>query len=120
MEYKMVIHNLDVEVNKDGLENVILNVHWGYQLTDGEHIVSNIGVESLDAPNPEKFTSWEDLDANPQREEIVLGWVKAKWGEEKVAKIEEQLAKQLELKKNPPIISKRFTSFEVTTTEKIE
>ena len=86
--YKWVINAVDCYTAKDGLENVAYNVHWSYMLTEGEHSVSMIGVQSIGSPNPENFVAFEDLT-----EDDVISWISASMD---VEQMQANLDKQIE------------------------
>ena len=94
---------VDVIPTKDGLTNVIFQVHWIVTGTsdDDEPITSTmIGVESLDTDNITDFTSFEDIT-----NEQVTAWVINKMGDEKVSMIKETINKNIEEIKNPSSIT---------------
>lgn len=94
---------MDCYVDYDGLQDSIQNVHWLYEVSDGTNSTTMIGVETLDAPNPDSFTAFDQLD-----EATVSGWVLSKWGEERVAEMKANLDAQLDKMLNPPIVTKHF------------
>lgn len=94
---------MDCFVESDGLKDLIQNVHWIYEVSDGTNSTTMIGVETLDAPNPDSFTAFDQLD-----EATVSGWVLSKWGEERVAEMKANLDAQLDKMINPPIVTKHF------------
>ena len=97
--YFFKIKNLDCFVEKDGLQKVVYNVHWSYFGTsEGEEPVtaSIIGVESVDAPSAESFTAFESLT-----EEVVIGWIEAKMGEERIQSMKDSLDAQIQEKVAP-------------------
>lgn len=75
--YYFKIKNLDCFVEKDGLQKVVYNVHWSYY---AQHSTLNelgnpyevymIGTKDVAAPDPESFTSFDDLT-----EETVISWI---------------------------------------------
>jgi len=85
--YSWRINAIDCYTSKDGLEKVAYNVHWSYFLTDGEHTVSMIGVQSIGEPDAENFVAFEDLT-----EEAVIGWIESAMD---VEQMQENLANQL-------------------------
>jgi len=95
--YKWVINAVDCYTTKDGLENVAYNVHWSYFLTEGEHSVSMIGVQSIGEPNADNFLPFEQLT-----EEIVVGWIEAAMD---VEKMKENLQNQLADKIAPKVVT---------------
>jgi len=94
---------MDCYVDYDGLKDSIQNVHWIYEVSDGTNSTTTIGVETLDVPNPNSFTAFDQLD-----EATVSGWVLDKWGEERVAEMKANLDAQLDKLVNPIIVTKSF------------
>lgn len=94
---------MDCYLDYNGLKDSIQSVHWIYEVSDGTNSTTIIGVESLDAPNPDSFTPFDQLN-----EQTVAGWLKAKWGDEKVAEIESRLDNELDRIVNPTIVTKSF------------
>ena len=86
------------------LDGKVLTVHYSVSLQDTELNADNepysagaygsIGLEG------EVTTAYEKLTP-----ELVTGWVKAHLGDEKVAEIEQALAEQIELQKQPKVLS---------------
>jgi hypothetical protein len=98
MEYKWTISALDCKVNEDGLTNVITTIHWRYSATDEDGITSEIyGAQLMSSPNPESFTPYEEVDLN-----VISNWLESKMNMEK---IQEDLINQIELIKNPIIVT---------------
>jgi hypothetical protein len=99
--YNFKINAVDCYTSKDGLEKVAYNVHWSYFLTDGEHTVSMIGVQSVGEPNAENFVAFEELT-----EETVIGWIEAAMD---VEQMQENLANQLADKIAPKVVTLQLT-----------
>ena len=95
--YSWKINAVDCYTSKDGLEKVAYNIHWSYFLTDGEHTVSMIGVQSVGEPNAENFVAFEELT-----EETVIGWIEAAMD---VEQMQENLANQLADKIAPKVVT---------------
>ena len=72
-------------------------VHWSYFLTEGEHSVSMIGVQSIGEPNADNFLPFEQLT-----EEIVVDWIEAAMD---VDKMKENLQNQLADKIAPKVVT---------------
>lgn len=94
---------MDCFVDSDGLKDLIQNVHWVYEVSDGTNSTTMMGVESLDAPDPELFTPFDQLD-----EATVSGWVLSKWGDERVAEMKANLDQKLDRIINPVIVTRSF------------
>ena len=110
--YNFKINAVDCHTNQDGLEKVVYNVHWSYFGTsEGEEPVtaSIIGVESVDTPSAESFTAFESLT-----EDIVIGWIEAKIGEERIASMQASLDAQIQEKVAPTKVTLQLPVQEVT------
>ena len=70
---------------------MVFTVHY-----TGTYSAGAYGSLNLEAPEPGSMTPFDNLT-----EEIVVGWVKGKLGEEKVAEIETALQAQLDEKHAP-------------------
>ena len=104
MAIKWSINQLDYEISKDDKSNVVTSVHWNVndskELTkDGEKVTytgRNYGQAGLDTSDLSSFVEYDKLD-----EDTVVGWVKAKLGDDKVKSIEDGIASQIDKQKNP-------------------
>lgn len=99
--YSWKINAVDCYTSKDGLEKVAYNIHWSYFLTNGEHTVSMIGVQSVGEPDAENFVAFEELT-----EETVVGWIEAAMD---VEQMQENLANQLADKIAPKVVTLQLT-----------
>jgi len=77
-------------------DGVVFTVHYTVNAEDGTYSTGAYGSLGLEAPEPDNMISFDNLT-----NEIVLGWVKGKFGEEKVAEIEAALQAQLDEKHAP-------------------
>lgn len=69
--YFFTINSVDAHVEKDGLQNVIYNVHYSYVAQDSnQNVVRDIGVIEISEPNSESFTPFEQLT-----QDDVIGWI---------------------------------------------
>ena len=77
---------------------VVYNIHYRFDLTDGEHSKGAYGTVSVTGdPNADGFVAFDDLN-----EETVKAWVvNALGGQEKVDEIEAALQAKIEEDKNP-------------------
>lgn len=71
-------------------------VHYTISADDGTYASSAYGSLGLEAPEEDKAIPYAQLTP-----EIVIGWVKDKFGDEKVAEIEDALAQQIEQQREP-------------------
>lgn len=71
-------------------------VHYTISADDGTYASSAYGSLGLEAPDEDDAIPYSMLTP-----EIVVGWVKEKFGDEKVAEIEAALAAQIEQQRTP-------------------
>ena len=90
------VKTVDVYPTKADHSNVIYNVHWRVSKTEEDYSASSYGTESL---NTDELGSFIDFDSVTTEE--VQAWVIAAMGEEKINKLEANLAAQIEDQKNP-------------------
>jgi hypothetical protein len=72
-------------------DGVVFTVHYTVNAEDGTYSSGAYGSVGLEKPEPGSMIPYADLT-----EEIVVGWVKEKFGTEKVAEIEAALQSQLD------------------------
>lgn len=95
--YNWVVGPFDTAPSQDGLTNVVKIVHWRYSAQDGEYVKDTYGSISLDPPNAENFTPFNELT-----KQKVVEWLETKLD---VAKMQEDLVANIERLKNPPIVT---------------
>ena len=77
-------------------DGVVFTVHYTVNAEDGAYSAGAYGSLDLEAPEPDSMIPFDGLT-----EENVVGWVKGKFGDEKVAEIETALQTQLDEKHAP-------------------
>ena len=77
-------------------DGVVYSVHYTVNADDGTYSAGAYGSLGLEAPEPDSMIPFDQLT-----EEIVVGWVKDKLGDEKVAEVEVALQAQLDEKHAP-------------------
>jgi len=77
-------------------DGVVYTVHYTVNADDGTYSAGAYGSLGLEAPEPDSMIPFDQLT-----EEVVVGWVKDKFGEEKVAEIEQALQAQIDEKHAP-------------------
>ena len=77
-------------------DGLVFTVHYTVNAEDGTYSAGAYGSLGLEAPEPDSMIPFDNLT-----KEIVVGWVKGKLGDEKVAKIEAALQAQLDEKHAP-------------------
>ena len=77
-------------------DGIIYTVHYTISADDGTYASSAYGSLGLEPPEENEAIPYSQLTP-----EIVIGWVKEKFGAEKVAEIEDALAQQIEQQRVP-------------------
>ena len=100
---KWVIAALDCKPSIDAMVDVVSTIHWRKQATEvvGEktYTADMYGACTITLPEPESFIEFDSLT-----EETIVGWLEATLD---VAAIDSALDAQIELQKNPPIVTKK-------------
>ena len=82
-------------------DGVVVIVHYRIDAVDGEYTSGAYGTLNVTGnPSDEGFIAFESL-----AEADVVGWVKAEFGEERVAEIETALQAKIDEQKTPQLIS---------------
>jgi len=98
--FTWTISQTDFVLSKDGLTNVISNLHWrcdaaetsgGKDYTDGSY-----GTQGLAAPDPSTFTAYDSVS-----EADCIAWLKAEMGDDAVAALEAGLQANINLQITP-------------------
>lgn len=100
MNYTWKVAAMEAAKNEDGLTDVVKTVHYTVDCSDGTENIGAYGSVGVPTPDAASFKPYDQLT-----EEEVVAWVKAQLN---VTEIEEQLAKALEIKKNPPVVAKEL------------
>lgn len=77
-------------------DGIVFTLHYTIEAFDGTYRASAYGSLGLEAPEEDHAIPFADLT-----EEIVVGWLLDKFGEEKVAEIEAALQTQIDQQKTP-------------------
>lgn len=116
--YTFRINAVDVHTLQNDLEKVIYNVHWSYIAQDENgNSASQIGVESLEAPDPENFVAFETLIQSD-----IIAWIQPLLPIEDMqavldAKIAEIIAPSKQTLQVPISLEAEETTTEEATTE---
>jgi hypothetical protein len=95
--YEWIIEQLNCYPQKDGLSNVVFDVHWRLNGTDEQYFATLYGSIALKDPG-EEFTTYESLT-----KEQVLQWI---WADEvNKDEYEAAIAAQIDRQKNPPVVA---------------
>ena len=77
-------------------DGVVFTIHYTVNAEDGTYSSGAYGSVGLEKPEPDNMIPYADLT-----EEIVVGWLKDHFGEEKVTEIEAALQAQLDQQHAP-------------------
>jgi hypothetical protein len=91
--YKWIVSALDCKTNLEDLKDVVYNVHWRYEATKNDIVVSTYGVLILENPNKDNFISLNDL-----KETDVIVWCESKLD---VNELNKSLENEINLIENP-------------------
>jgi len=94
------IVQLDAYPEKDGLTDVVFQVHWTLSGTDGTYTGGVYGSEGVTLDVDGGYTPYAELT-----QDQVVGWVKDALGEEQVASLEANVAQQIADQINPPVVT---------------
>lgn len=94
------VQQMDCYPEYEGEADVVFAVHWTLNATDGTYAAGAYGSIGLTLDPDADFVSFTDLT-----EEQVIGWVQDAMGEEQVAALEANVAKQIADQANPPVVS---------------
>lgn len=101
--YKWTISAFDCKAILEDLTDVVYNVHWRYEATKNDIVVSTYGVLILENPNKDNFIALNDL-----KETDVIGWLESKLDVNELNKSLENeinlIEKPTEVKINNPFI----------------
>lgn len=94
------INQLDAYPEYEGNADVVFTVHWTLNATDGDHTGGVYGSVGLTLDPEATYVPYANLT-----EAQVVGWVHAALGEEQVAAYEAGVLAQIELQKNPTVVT---------------
>ena len=84
----------------EGNADVVFVCHWSITATEEEYTGYAYGSVGLTLDPEATYVPYADLT-----KEQVVGWVHAALGEEQVAAYEASVAAQIEVQKNPPVVT---------------
>jgi hypothetical protein len=91
---------MDCYPQYEGQPDIVFNVHWNLQATDGTYGGYTYGSTNIPLTEGATFTPYEDLT-----KEQVLGWVHEALGEEQVEAYEANVEQQIEKQRNPTVVN---------------
>lgn len=120
MIYNWTISQVERELKKGDLENVIKTVHYRYRGTDESGTTAETyGAVAIGEPNPDRFTAWDKVTASD-----VEGWLEAIFsvvpeveeGEEPIPteleKMKQNIQRKIDLINNPTTITSNLPTEE--------
>jgi len=99
--YTWKIDALDCAPTSNGQADVVTNVHWRVNGTDGVHNATVYGTQGIEFSGNTSFVPFTSLT---QAE--VITWVQTAMGSTRVAEIEANIDSQIAALANPPIVTK--------------
>jgi hypothetical protein len=91
---------MDCYPQAEGQTNVVFNVHWRVNATDGTYNATSYGTVGVTYTADKPYTPYANLTQSQ-----VAGWVQASLGAERVASIETGLANDIANQANPPVLT---------------
>ena len=98
--YAWHFSQFDTARSEDGFSDVVKVIQWRYVAVDDEAFAQAYGAVDLSAPNPAAFTAYANLT-----EQWAIDAVIASWGDSSLADVQVALQAQIEVEKNPPVVS---------------
>lgn len=98
--YTWVIEKLDCYPEQEGQSDVVFNIYWRLNASDGQYAASVYGSTLTTYTQGEPFTPYQYLT-----QEQVVGWLVEGLGPDQVAQYEAVLAQDIAAQINPPTIS---------------
>jgi len=95
-----VIGQMDCRPQAEGQTDVVFNIHWRVNATDGTYNATSYGTVGVTYTADEPYTPYANLTQSQ-----VVGWVQASLGAERVANIETGLATDIANQANPPVVT---------------
>ena len=95
-----VIEQMNCYPTYESQTDVVFNVHWRANATDGTYNATSYGTVGVTYEAGSPYTLYADLT-----QAQVIGWVQAALGQEQVDAIEAGLATNIANQVNPPVVS---------------
>ena len=95
-----VIEQMNCYPTADGQTDVVFNVAWRANATNGIYNATAYGTVGVTYEAGSPYTPYDQLT-----QAQVVGWVQSALGEERVASIEANLATQIDNQVNPPVVN---------------
>lgn len=95
-----VVNKMDCYPTYESQTDVVFNVHWRVNATDGTYNSTSYGTVGVTYEAGSPYAPFADLT-----QAQVIGWVQGSMGPEQVASIEASLAKDIADQTNPPVLT---------------
>ena len=100
-QYTWIINAMDCYPSSNGQSDVVFNVHWSVNGTDGAANTGTVYSTQMIEFNPaDPFVPFANLTSN-----TVVTWVQEAMGANQVASIYSSIDTQIAQKQNPPVIT---------------
>ena len=98
--YTWIIESINCHSEFENETNVVFNVSWRIQATNGKNTEEVYGSQAISFEAKNNFTPFDQLT-----EEIVIGWVQAAAGIDRITKLQQTLDANLITADKPTIIT---------------
>jgi hypothetical protein len=98
MTITWVVEQLDTYPLFEAIPNVVYNVHWRINASDGEYTATVYGTRAIPYNSKDTFTPFNKLT-----EAQIINWVKSEIGEVGIAEIEARLTYLIDNQRNPVV-----------------
>lgn len=98
--YTWVISALEAYPQHEGNTDVVFNIHWRRNATDGTHSAEVYNVQPVVFEAGSPFTPYDQLT-----EAQVIGWLEASLGAEQLEALDATLDQQIANIINPPVVT---------------
>lgn len=98
-----VIEQMDCYPTSEGQTDVVFNVHWRANATNGTYSATSYGTVGVTYVAGSPYTPFAQLT-----QAQVVDWVQESLGAEQVAKIEASLATNIADQINPPVVTPKL------------
>ncbi len=101
--YEWIIVDVQVALQQDTLVDVVTDVNWRYQGTDGVNTSSVYGLSAMNPANPNDYIPFDQLT-----NALVTSWLIANLGPESIQGFENEIANNLANGTNLTVVTKKL------------
>ena len=99
-EFSLSIVGMMAYPTKDALSDVVFQVCWSYEGTDGTFTTAMSGTTDVPSPDPQDYIPYSDLT-----EPVVMGWVQQYTDPAVWVDYEQKMTAWLAAQHNPPVVN---------------